>query len=113
MDYSKYLGTWVNTFPQGHTIAQFRLFEQNGALMMETETTGHPKHWGSTSALPFSFEKDPGKFAAFEARFELDHTEAHLCVNESKGLLIVSAFHHTRPESGKKPFFTREFFYKD
>jgi len=113
MDYKKQLGAWVNTFPKGHTIARFSLFEENGVLMMETETATEPIHWGKTTAFPFGTEKDPAKLAAFEARYERDAFDAHLCVNESKGLLIVSAFHYMKPGSGKNSFFTREFFHKD
>ncbi len=112
MDYSKYLGLWVNTYQQGHTISQFRLYEKDGQLMIETETTFKPNNWGSTRAFPFGYASAPDKFAAFEAHYALETTDSRLQVYENKGLLIVAGFHHTKPVSGKQAFFTREFFLK-
>ncbi len=112
MDYSKYLGTWVNTLKTGQTMIKFRLYEAQGNLMMETETTFSPKRWENIFLSTYGEEKDPGKFVAFEARYASEAIESLFCANENKGLMVIGGLHKVTSASGQKAYFTREFFVK-
>lgn len=112
MDYKKYLGNWANTLQTDNMISRFRLFEENGAVMIETEVAGGTEPWGTAPIRLFGLPQDPDKITAFDARYDLRETEHYLCINDSKGLLVVAGFHSGKAAAGNLVF-TREFFYKD
>ena len=113
MDYSNFLGTWMNTLRKGHTIDYFRLFEDEGALMIEVQKSGSVSSWGKAPMQLFWTEKEPQKITAFEAKYDLGETEHNLSIYENKGLMVVATFHRIKDNSDRKPFFTREFFIKE
>lgn len=112
MQYEKYLGLWINTLRENHTIARFTLFEEDGRVMMETEVTGSEKSWGKTPVALLGQEGNPEKIIAFEVCYEMPQATYQLSIYDSKGLLVVGAAHITKEGSGRKSIFTREFFYK-
>ena len=113
MDYKKYLGDWINTLQQDPAITRFKLFEEQGAVMIEAETAGPIKNLGKAPTQMFVLASDPEKVTAFEVRYDTDATEYHMCINDSKGLLVAATFQHVKDGSNRKPIFSREFFYKD
>lgn len=112
MDYSKFLGTWMNTYRSGHVIDQFKLIEENGTLMIQVQVSGTTNSWGRVPAKIYVAANMPDKIAGFEVLYDLEASRHLLSINENKGLLVAAGFHNDKKNTDRQPYFSREFFYK-
>ena len=68
--------------------------------------------WGEAAAAVFADGPDSSAPRAFTARFDLDFKEVSLQAKVKKGVLVVANFNRFSDDSGRAPFFSREFFYR-
>jgi hypothetical protein len=108
-------GTWINTNPMTRGIARVTV-EQRGAAAVVRVLAAGPEgliDWGEvgTQAL---YARDSGsrKATAFEARYDFGFMESLLQANLSLGLLVVAGLNIFKDGSGRRNYFSREFFYQ-
>ena len=114
-DFSYYLGSWTNSYEKARVIGAFRLYEENGQLMIHitgSETGFYPGNWGSQVVKSHSYAPDTNDVVAFQTRFEMGDMEAFLAMNENKGLLIIAGYFTFKDEDERSSCFVREFFFK-
>lgn len=115
IDFSYYLGKWINSYDKARVIGEFKLYEENGKLMINvngSQTGFHPGEWGSQPVRHHSYGPDTNDIVAFQTRFERDDMEAFLAINENKGLLIIAGFFTFKDNDERSSCFVREFFFK-
>ena len=116
IDFSYYLGSWINSYDKARVIGAFRLYEENEQLMISingSETGFYSGDWGSQPVKHYSYSPTTNDIVAFQARFEMEGMEAVLAMNENKGLLIIAGYFTFKDEDKRSSCFVREFFFKE
>ncbi len=117
MDYTKFLGTWLNAYDNSDAIAKM-IIKPDGDRKMQVQIFGVeggriPGDWGVTTAIPLSLRPGGTEAAAFKAQFKNDAFEATLAVNDNKGLLVIAAFIYFTDGSNREDVFAREFYFRE
>ena len=109
-----FVGDWTTTNQQTQGIARLIVREVDGRLFVRAFGATPPSlcDWGEAAAAVFADGPDSSAPRAFTARFDLDFKEVSLQAKVKKGVLVVANFNRFRDDSGRAPFFSREFFYR-
>ena len=115
IDFSYYLGRWVNSYDKARGISEFTLFENNGELQVSingSKTGFYPGSWGTELVRYHAYAPDMYEIVAFQARFDMEDVEAFLALNENRGLIVIACYFTFKNEDERSDCFVREFFYK-
>ena len=109
-----FVGNWTTTNQQTQGIARLIVRDLDGHLLVQAFGATPPSlcDWGEAPAAVFADGPDSLAPRAFTARFDLGFKEVSLQAKVKKGVLVVANFNRFRDESGRAPFFSREFFYR-
>ncbi|MEH2239095.1 hypothetical protein [Nostoc sp.] len=108
IDFTPYLGTWINSNTKTTWIEKFTLTKHNEQIIMHAYGAQSLKDWGETEVTPFV---DNINEKAFCARYDRDSVESLLAANMNKDLWVIAAFHKFK--DGSQPnFLCREFYYR-
>ena len=116
VDYSKFLGVWINTYTETKGITQFRFYEQEGQLMVEAQGAEGgvcPGDWGSVPAYAYAYKPHMTEAYAFRVDFKMESGNALLAMNENKGLIVIAGYWSYNQDSDQSDHLIREFYYKD
>jgi hypothetical protein len=115
VDFSYYLGKWVNTYDKARIIRGFTLSESDGKLKITVDGSAkgyYPGDWGTSPVQHFAYAPDMNDIVAFQSEFDLKDFHALLSINENKGLLVIAGSFTFKNSDLGSDFFVREFFYK-
>ncbi len=115
LDYSSFIGVWINSHNETAGIERFEILEKSGDVFIHVfgaENGFYPGDWGQCKFHPYAYGIDLKEAMAFSATYKTENKEIILAVNFNKGLLIIAGFYQFRDESGRSDCLIREFFYK-
>jgi hypothetical protein len=114
IDPGVFVGDWTTTNQQTQGIARLIVRDVDGQLRVRAFGATPPSlcDWGEAPAAVFADGPDSSAPRAFTARFDLGFKEVSLQAKVKKGVLVVANFNRFSDESGRAPFFSREFFYR-
>ncbi|MGH3388536.1 MAG: hypothetical protein ACRDOO_06630 [Actinomadura sp.] len=103
---------WISVSRRSHGVARVRTHRADKALMVHGTGGGepHPGDWGEVEADGvFALRHGAGGYA-FAATFDGATTSTRLETNIVHGCMGLHAFHRFTDGSGRRDYFTREFF---
>jgi hypothetical protein len=110
------LGEWINTNPLGAGVAKLIVTQDSREALLQIFGSGSPSFvdWGK-APIETIFAKDvtSSEPMAFEARFNLGFLAVHAQANFSLGLLVLACFNTFKDGSGRRNYFSREFFHRN
>ena len=115
IDFSHYIGTWINTYEQSRNIASFELTDDNGQLVMRAtgvEGGNTPGDWGNAPCRPLAYSPEKKAAVAFFTTYELQEMDVKLSVNSNKGILIIAGSCFWKDGSDRADYFFREFYFQ-
>jgi hypothetical protein len=115
LDLTPVAGDWVSTTGLAGGVSRFRVGEQDGSLSIGASGYGATRagDWGDVPAQAFANTLRPGPgqaFTAFVATFEGLRVRTQLESYLALGLATGHAFHRFAEGSGRRDYFTREFY---
>ncbi|WP_027945883.1 hypothetical protein [Amycolatopsis taiwanensis] len=108
-------GDWVSTTGLAGGVSRFRARGHNGSLLISASGYGATREgdWGEVPAQAFANTLRPGPghaFTAFVATFDGAQVRTQLESYLALGLATGHAFHRFAEGSGRRDYFTREFY---
>ena len=117
LDLTPVAGDWVSTTGLAGGVSRFRAVRRDGSLLVGASGYGgtgdRGGDWGEVPAQAFANTLRPGPgqtFAAFVATFESTQVRTQLESYLALGLATGHAFHRFAADSGRRDYFTREFY---
>lgn len=112
MDLTALLGTWINSNPDTHSVANVAATDADGKLRLQVFAVGPEGFvdWGTADAEVFAATTDSNAAAGFTCSFQFDHGETRLQGMIMKGLLVLAQFHLFNEETKRESYFLREYF---
>lgn len=115
LDLTPVVGDWVSTTGLAGGVSRFRAGERDGSLLVGASGYGASRggDWGEVPARSFANTLRPGPdqvFAAFVATFDGTGVRTQLESYLALGLATGHAFHRFTDGSGRRDYFTREFY---
>jgi hypothetical protein len=112
IDCSALPGTWINSNPDTTGIERMEVSEADGKLSLRVYAVGPDGliDWGSTVVEVFTAAPASRIGAGFTCQFDFGFAETRLQGMIMKGLLVLAQFHSFKDESGRVPFFVREYY---
>ncbi|HEX5119991.1 MAG TPA: hypothetical protein VFW65_32795 [Pseudonocardiaceae bacterium] len=115
LDLTPVVGDWVSTTGLAGGVSGFRARGHEGALLIGARGYGATRggDWGEVEAQAFANTLLPGPgqvCAAFTATFHGPHVRTQLESYLALGLATGHAFHRFAEDSGRRDYFTREFY---
>lgn len=112
MDLAALLGTWINSNPDTHSVANVKATDADGKLQLRVFAVGPDGFvdWGTADAEVFAATPESSAAAGFTCRYQFAHGETRLQGMIMKGLLVLAQFHLHNEESNRESYFLREYF---
>lgn len=115
LDLTPVVGDWVSTTGLAGGVSRFRARSHEGALLIDASGYGATRggDWGEVPAQAFAntLLPAPGQVcAAFTATFHDTRVRTRLESYLALGLATGHAFHRFAEDSGRRDYFTREFY---
>ena len=112
MELSALLGTWINSNPDTHSVANVQATDSDGKLRLQVIAVGPDGFvdWGTADAEVFAATPDSHAAAGFTCRYQFPHGETRLQGMIMKGLLVLAQFHLFNEDSKRESYFLREYF---
>jgi hypothetical protein len=115
LDLTPVAGDWVSTTGLAGGVSRFRARRHDGDLLISASGYGATRggDWGEVPALEFANTPRPGAgqaFTAFIATFDSTGVRTQLESYLALGLATGHAFHRFAEDSGRRDYFTREFY---
>jgi len=117
VDLGAFPGTWVNANPDTTGIAKLEMVVQGGELSVRpfAIAAALPAEdlvdWGEAAvASVYTFGPASGVGAGFSVRFDFGFADTTLQGNLNKGLMVLSVYVRFHDQSGRRDYFTREYF---
>ncbi|HEX6471850.1 MAG TPA: hypothetical protein VF069_22330 [Streptosporangiaceae bacterium] len=113
IDLSGVTGDWISVTGLGGGVAWLRNRAENGSLVVAATGQGEPRpgEWGRTPADGvFTNAPDSPTAMAFLATFEGDGVTSTLESYQAVGVMTGHTFHRYTDGSGRRDYFTREFY---
>ncbi|MQA95195.1 MAG: hypothetical protein GEV11_11325 [Streptosporangiales bacterium] len=102
---------WISVTRCPYGVARVRTYPGDGTLMVRARGGGEPwpGNWGEVPADGV-YELRSGAGYAFTATYTGPATTVRLQTNLAHGVMAVHAFHHFTDDSGRRDYYTREFY---
>jgi hypothetical protein len=112
LDLAPVEGDWVSVTDLAGGISRLRARERDGSLIVSARGHGEPRpgEWGETEAVVFANALESTAGYAFTATFDGEQVSSQLQTYQGLGVLVVHAFHRHTDDSGRRDYFTREFY---
>jgi hypothetical protein len=112
MELSALLGTWINSNPDTHSVANVEATDADGKLRLRVFAVGPEGFvdWGAADSEVFAATPDSHAAAGFTCRYQFEHGETRLQGMIMKGLLVLAQFHLFDEETERESYFLREYF---
>lgn len=108
-------GTWFNTDPHTGEIAKVIVSVRDGEIAVRAfGATGiEPTDWGEVAATPYVDRMGSSEVTGFLAHYDFGFMQTQLATNVKYGVLVIQSYNRFADETGRPPYFTREFFSKE
>ncbi|GAA3613667.1 hypothetical protein GCM10022419_118460 [Nonomuraea rosea] len=112
LDLNPVTGDWVSVTGLTGGIARVRTRARDGSLSVAARGRGGPRPgaWGEIEADVFANALHSRAGYAFAAVFDGARVSSRLETYQGLGVLVVHAFHRYTDDSGRRDYFTREFY---
>lgn len=112
VDHSALPGVWVNSNPETTGIERLEIFESDGSLSVRVFAIGPEGlvDWGTTAVDIFTGMPTSRVATGFTCQYDFGFAATHLQGMIMKGLLVLAQIHRFKDESGRVPFFVREYY---
>jgi hypothetical protein len=108
VDFTRVLGTWINSNTKTRWIGKFTLTKHNGQIIIHAYGPTSSEDWGEAEVTQYVDVMN--KENAFCARYDRDSVESLLATNMNKGLCVIAGYHKFK--DGQQTDFCREFYYQ-
>ncbi|WP_013334365.1 hypothetical protein [Gloeothece verrucosa] len=108
INFTRFLGTWVNFYDQTTRLKKFILSEREQRFFIHVYGAENPEDWGEVEIAPFIDNLGELAFSAF---YESESSQSLLAANHAKGLWAIVEFHQLKNSDESRHFY-REFYYK-
>jgi hypothetical protein len=108
-------GTWFNTDPVSGEIAKVSISRHNGNVSMRAfgaDTSGLID-WGEVPITPYVDRIGSSLVTGFLAEYDFGFMKTRLATNVKYGVLVIQSYNAFSDDSGRSPYFTREFFSRE
>ena len=114
LELSHVYGRWFNTKATTGEIVKMDLSDQDGRLVVRAfgAAEAEPIDWGSTFATPHSSSLGSRLVTGFVADYDFGFMQTRLAANIKHGILVIQSYNRFLDDSGRLPYFTREFFHQ-
>jgi hypothetical protein len=108
-------GTWFNTDPHTGEIRKVIISVRGGAVAIRAFGANgeKPIDWGEVPAIPYVDRIGLSLVTGFRADYDFRFMKTQLATNVKYGVLVIQSYNRFADESGRPPYFTREFFSKE
>lgn len=108
-------GTWFNTSPDSGEIGKIVIAVNGGSVSWEVFGIDAKKliPWGTTTATPYVDRPGTSSVSGLIAEYDLGFVRTHLAANVKYGVLVIQSYNEFCDDSGRPPYFTREFFSRE
>ena len=112
IEFSQWVGTWINSNPDTRGIARLVISEVNGDFFLEVRAVGPDGliEWGKTPIKTLAPNPAARNGAGFTCAYDFGFVTTRLQAMIVKGLIVLGQFHAFKDESGRADFFVREYF---
>ena len=112
IEFSQWVGTWINSNPDTTGIARLVISEVDGNFFLEVQAIGPDGliGWGTTPIKTLAANPASRKGAGFTCSYDFGFVTTRLQAMIVKGLIVLGQFHTFKDESGRAAFFVREYF---
>jgi len=114
VDHTPLLGTWYATDKAAAGIVKMTLSDRGGAFVVRAWGATSPElvDFGEVEAVAYAANVASLQAMAFSAVFNFGFLETLLAAYYKGGILVLDTFNTFKDESGRSPYFTREFFHR-
>jgi hypothetical protein len=113
----KLTGRWVNTNRETSGIVECVIAPEGHDLIVKIAGAGAdgPIAWPTTKAKVLAnLEEEAGqRTAALAVNFDFGYMKSETYIRINKGVLVIVLFNTFLDHSGRSPYVTREFFYRE
>lgn len=116
VDHAPLLGTWYATDKEATGIVKIILSDRSGAFVAHAFGAGHDGaeslDLGEVEAVAYAANVASSQAMALSATYDFGFAETLLAAYYKGGILVLDTFSTFKDESGRSPYFTREFFHR-
>jgi len=108
-------GVWFNTDPGTGEIAKVVISVRGGAVSIRAfgaDASGLIE-WGEAPAIPYVERIGSSLVTGFFAEYDFEFMKTRLATNVKYGVLVIQSYNEFSDDSGRPPYFTREFFSRE
>ena len=108
-------GVWFNTNPGTGEIAKVVIFVRNGIASIRAfgaDVSGFIE-WEEAPVTPYVDRIGSPVVTGFFAEYDFGFMKTRLAANAKYGVLVVQSYNQFNDDSGRPPYFTREFFSRE
>jgi hypothetical protein len=108
-------GTWFNTDLETGEISKVILSVRDGSVAVHAFGANGtaPIDWGEVAATPYVDRIGSALVTGFLAHYDFGFMKTQLATNVKYGVLVVQSYNRFSDESGRRAYFTREFFSRE
>jgi hypothetical protein len=108
-------GVWFNTDPGTGEIAKVVISVQIGAVSIRAFGADASRFidWGEAPATPYVDRIGSSLVTGFFAEYDFGFMKTRLATNVKYGVLVIQSYNEFSDDSGRPPYFTREFFSRE
>lgn len=111
-------GRWQNSNPNSRGLVQIDIEVTGNDVSVEffalTEAPGVIRSWGVVTGIPiFSDAPNSARACAFTVTYEFEFVEYRIQANLNKGLMVLGCYATFKDDSGRNPYFVREYYRRD
>ena len=114
IDPTPILGAWYATDREAGGIARLVLSQEDGRFIVRAfgAMTPEPLDWGEVEGVCYGSNVQATEAMSFTASYDFGFMDTYLAAYGKQGILVLDTFNTFKDDSGRAPYFTREFFHR-
>ncbi len=112
IDFTPYLGDWINTNPETGLAKKLSLGVRNGTLYLTAYGVGKDGliEWGESPCIPFTDAVNSSTVLAFRTEYDFETMKIQMVSNVKRGTLVLQLYTTFKDGSPRFNYYNREFF---
>lgn len=114
LNMSHALGSWINTNSNTGEVSRLEISSCDGAILVRAfgATPSGDRDLGQTQATAFTSSLDSADLTGLTAAFDFEWSQLRFVINIKLGVLVLQSYSSFQDESGRRPYYKREFFWR-